>query len=133
MDTPRWLLASTIAAIHQMQIAEHGGSHGVRDEALLESAMARPENLFAYGGAPTIFDLAAAYGYGIAKNHPFVDGNKRVAWVATRTFLRINGMDIDASREDKYLTMYGVASGDVSEGEFAQWLADHASPASDQA
>jgi death-on-curing protein len=125
MGTPRWLLASTIAAVHEQQIIEHGGSFGVRDERLLESALARPENLFAYEENTTLPQLAAAYGFGIAKNHPFVDGNKRVAWVATRTFLRINGVDVVAAREEKYLTMYGVAAGSIDEEEFAHWLSDH--------
>ncbi len=127
MENPRWLLPKTVAAIHDLQIKEHGGSTGIRDERLLESALARPENLFAYGNNPSLSELAAAYGYGIAKNHPFVDGNKRVAWVAMRTFLRINGVDVSASREEKYLVMYGVAAGSISEEELAGWLASHTS------
>lgn len=128
MDTPRWLLARTLEAIHEAQINEHGGSAGVRDERLLESALARPENLLAYGESPAIFELAAAYGYGLAKNHPYVDGNKRVAWTAMRTFLSINGARLGATREDKYNVMYGVAEGSVSESDLASWLADHTTP-----
>lgn len=128
MDTPRWLLSSTIAAIHELQILEHGGSPGVRDERPLESALVRPKNLFAYEEDLTLPQLAAAYGFGIAKNHPFVDGNKRVAWSATRTFLRINGLEVVATREEKYLTMYGVAAGTISERAFAQWLGEHCEP-----
>lgn len=128
MDEPRWILPATISAVHAAQIDEHGGSHGIRDEGLLESALARPRSLFAYGEAPTLCDLAAAYGYGIAKNHPFIDGNKRVAWVATRTFLLVNGLDVAATREEKYLAMYGVAEGSIDEPAFARWLSEHASP-----
>lgn len=128
METPKWLLARTLAAIHEHQIAEHGGSGGIRDAGLLVSALARPENLYAYEEQVGLVELAAAYGYGIAKNHPYVDGNKRVAWVAMRTFLSINGLTLDATREAKYAVMYGVADGSVDEQHLIDWLKAHVKP-----
>jgi death-on-curing protein len=123
--TPKivWLLEETITAIHHRQIAEHGGSEGLRDEGLLLSALARPQNLLAYGEpAPDLAALAAAYAYGIARNHPFVDGNKRVALVAARTFLILNGVDIEATQDDKVLTFLSLAEGAISEEELADWI-----------
>ena len=118
-----WLLPATVYAIHGRQIAEHGGEAGLRDEGLFESALARPKNLLAYGEPPPdIAALAAAYAFGLSKNHPFVDGNKRVAYVAARTFLLINGWDITATQEEKYLTMLSLAEGNLSEGELTGWI-----------
>jgi death on curing protein len=118
-----WLLEETITAIHHRQIAEHGGSEGLRDEGLLLSALARPQNLLAYGeSAPDLASLAAAYAYGIARNHPFVDGNKRTALVAARTFLILNGVDLEATQDDKVLTFLSLAEGAVSEEELAEWI-----------
>lgn len=118
-----WLLEETITAIHHRQIAEHGGSEGLRDEGLLLSALARPQNLLAYGEpAPDLASLAAAYAYGIARNHPFVDGNKRTALVAARTFLILNGVDLEATQDDKVLTFLSLAEGAVSEEELADWI-----------
>lgn len=118
-----WLLEETITAIHHRQIAEHGGSEGLRDEGLLLSALARPQNLFAYGEpVPDLAALAAAYAYGIARNHPFVDGNKRTALVAARTFLILNGVDLEATQDDKVLTFLSLAEGAVSEEELADWV-----------
>ena len=118
-----WLLEETIIAIHHRQIAEHGGSEGLRDEGLLSSALARPKNLLAYGGAsPDLALLAAAYAYGIARNHPFVDGNKRTALVAARTFLILNGIDLNATQDDKFLTFLNLAEGAISEEELADWI-----------
>jgi len=100
-----WLLEETVTAIHHRQIAEHGGREDLRDEGLLSSALARPKNLLAYGEAqPDLASLAAAYAYGIVRNHPFVDGNKRTPLVAARTFLIRNGVDLDATQDDKVLT-----------------------------
>lgn len=96
MIAPIWVEEAVIIAIHRRQLAEHGGSDGIRDRGLLESALFRPKNQFAYS-SPNIFDLAAAYGYGIVKNHPFIDGNKRTSYVVMRTFLKLNGYDIQAS------------------------------------
>ena len=118
-----WLLEETITAIHHRQIAEHGGSEGLRDEGLLLSALARPQNLLAYGEpAPDLASLAAAYAYGIARNHPFVDGNKRTALVAARTFLILNGVDLEATQDDKVLTFLSLAEGAISEEELADWI-----------
>ena len=118
-----WLLEETLTAIHHRQIAEHGGSEGLRDERLLMSALARPQNLLAYGEpAPDLASLAAAYAYGIARNHPFVDGNKRTALVAARTFLILNGVDVEATQDDKVLTFLNLAEGAVSEEELANWI-----------
>ena len=118
-----WLLEETTTAIHHRQIAEHGGSEGLRDEGLLLSALARPQNILAYGEpAPDLASLAAAYAYGIARNHPFVDGNKRTALVAARTFLILNGVDLEATQDDKVLTFLSLAEGAVSEEELADWI-----------
>src|SRR5215211_8338388 len=118
-----WLLEETLTAIHHRQIAEHGGSEGLRDEGLLLSALARPQNLLAYGEpAPDLASLAAAYAYGIARNHPFVDGNKRTALVAARTFLILNGVDLDATQDEKVLTFLNLAEGVMSEEELAEWI-----------
>src|ERR671917_2433599 len=109
-----WLLEETLTAIHHRQIAEHGGSEGLRDEGLLLSALARPQNLFAYGEPPPdLAALAASYAFGIARNHPFIDGNKRVALVAARTFLLVNGVDLEAAQEEKYVTFLRLAEGGV--------------------
>jgi len=118
-----WLLEETLTAIHHRQIAEHGGSEGLRDEGLLLSALARPQNLLAYGEpAPDLASLAAAYAYGIARNHPFVDGNKRAALVAARTFLILNGVDLKATQDDKVLTFLSLAEGAISEEELGDWI-----------
>ncbi len=118
----RWLDVNLIIAIHKRQIAEHGGSDGIRDTGLLESALARPPNIAANEPDADIAQLAAAYGFGIAKNHPFVDGNKRTALVATRTFLLLNGFQIAASQEEKYFTFIALADGSLSEDELAAWI-----------
>ena len=118
-----WLLDEAVRAIHQRQIAEHGGSSGVRDDGLLLSALARPQNLLAYGEQKAdLAALAAAYAFGIVRNHPFVDGNKRTALVAARTFLLLNGLDLEASQEEKYLTFLQLAEGSISEEELAEWI-----------
>jgi death on curing protein len=118
-----WLLEETLTAIHHRQIAEHGGSEGLRDEGLLLSALARPQNFLAYGEpAPDLASLAAAYAYGIARDHPFVDGNKRTALVAARTFLILNGVDIEATQDAKFLTFLHLAEGAISEEELADWI-----------
>lgn len=121
MTAWRWLDRAVILAIHDMQLAEHGGGAGVRDSGLLDSAMARPKNLTAYGN-PDAAALAAAYGYGIARNHAFIDGNKRTAFVATELFLRLNGWQLSATDADCVLTMLSVAAGDMNEEALADWL-----------
>lgn len=120
---PAWLREEVVRAIHRRQLAEHGGAEGVRDEGLLASALARPRQLQAYGNPPPdLAALAAAYAVGIARNHPFVDGNKRTAYVACRTFLLLNGHDLEASKQEKYRTFLGLAAGEVSEEALAHWL-----------
>ena len=123
MSEIKWLLEETVYAIHKRQIAEHGGSDGVRDEGLLLSALARPQNLLAYSEeTPDISALAASLAYGIAKNHPFIDGNKRTALVVARTFLLLNGFSLEATQEEKYLTFLKLAEGNLSEEELAEWI-----------
>lgn len=118
-----WLLEEAVRAIHERQIAEHGGSRGLRDEGLLQSALARPRYLAAYGDPPPdLAALAAAYAFGVARNHPFIDGNKRVALVAARTFLLVNHADLEAGQEEKYLTFLRLAEGSLSEEELADWI-----------
>lgn len=116
-----WLNRAVLLAAHSEQLAEHGGATGIRNENLFDSALARPINLAAYG-EPDVAALAAAYGVGLAKNHPFVDGNKRTAYVAMETFLLLNGFALDASDAECVLTMLGVASGSIDEAGFADWI-----------
>lgn len=121
-----WIENSVVHAIHEMQLAEHGGLVGVRAPDLLESALARPQNLDAYG-IPDAAALAAAYGWGIARNHPFIDGNKRTAFVATELFLNLNGLELTADDAACVLTMLSVAAGEMSEDAFSHWLREHIS------
>ncbi len=122
-----WIERAVILAVHDMQLAEHGGGGGIRDVNLLESALARPLNLAGYG-EPDAAALAAAYGYGISRNHAFIDGNKRTGFVAAELFLRLNGYQLTADDADCVLTMLAVAAGDVTEDEFADWLRRHSVP-----
>ena len=123
MKEPLWLQDAVVTAIHSRQLAEHGGLDGVRDPGMLSSALARPKNAFAYSQPkPDISALAAAYAFGIIKNHPFVDGNKRTAYVLCRTFLKLNGHDIDATDIDKYQTFLGVADGTIAESQLVDWI-----------
>jgi death-on-curing protein len=119
-----WLNAAVLRAVHDEQLLEHGGAAGVRDDGLFESALARPKHLAHYG-APDVADLAAAYGYGLARNHPFIDGNKRTAFVAVELFLDLNGVSLQAEDADCVLTMLSVAAGSLSEAAFADWLRAH--------
>jgi len=118
-----------VATIHSAQISEHGGSFGVRDEALLESALARPQNRWQYEPDADLFTIAAAYGYGLTKNHGFIDGNKRVGYMSTYAFLGLNGFDVDAAEPEVVLIMVDLASGSLSEEQFGDWLRAHAVPA----
>jgi len=118
-----WIERELALAIHQRQLAEHGGGDGVRDESLLQSALARPPQLFAYGEPPPdLAELAASLASGLARNHPFVDGNKRTAHVCYRVFLAINDAVLAASEEEKYLQMLCLADGSLAEADFAAWL-----------
>jgi death-on-curing protein len=114
--------------MHNAQLAEHGGSDGIRDETLLDSALAKPLNVFAYADQPDIFRLAASYAFGIARNQAFVDGNKRTALVVSFTFLDRNDWDIAASKEDVYFTFLHLAEGSLSEEELTAWFTKHAVP-----
>ncbi len=118
---PIWLLRTAVEAIHDEQLAEHGGGEGLRDAGLLESALSRPRNLATYG-APDMAALAAAYGYGIARNHPFVDDNKRTAFVAVELFLDLNGHTLTAGDAECIMMVERLADGTVSEQEFAAWI-----------
>ena len=126
MQEPHWITKMGALAMHDRQLAEHSGSDGVRDEGLLESALGRPQTLFLYSDDPvTVPRMAASYAYGIATNHPFVDGNKRTAHVVARTFLLLNGYNLIASKEDKYQTIYDLAAGNLTEEELAKWFEDN--------
>jgi death on curing protein len=126
MDQPIWISKKAVLAMHNAQLAEHGGSDGIRDETLLDSALAKPLNVFAYADQPDIFRLAASYAFGICRNHPFVDGNKRTALVVSLTFLDRNGWDIVGSKEELYFTFLHLADGSLSEEELTAWLTKHA-------
>ena len=116
-----WLDASVLLAVHDEQLVEHGGISGVRDNGMFESALAKPQNLVAYG-EPDFAELAAAYDFGLAKNHPFLDGNKRTAFVAVELFLRLNGYVLEADDATCVLTMLAVAAGEMDEQNFAGWI-----------
>ena len=119
-----WIAKSAALAIHEEQIAEHGGAPGIRDDGLLESALARPQNLAAYS-EPDLAALAASYAYGIARNHPFLDGNKRTSYVVTRLFLRLNGRDIGADEASRLQIWLALAGGELNEEQIAEWLRSH--------
>jgi len=119
---PRWISLAVVMAVHEAQLSEHGGATGVRDQGLLESALARPRQIFTDAEHPRLTQLAAAYALGIAKNHPFVDGNKRTAWVLCATFLELNGRRVTAEQTAVVETMMRVAAGSVSDEEMALWL-----------
>jgi len=126
MTKPIWINLRVIKAFHDRQINEHGGLPGLRDEELLLSALSRPENAYHYSNPKLdISELAAAYGFGVAKNYPFNDANKRTALIAMRLFLKLNGYDLATSPEDKYKTIIRVAASAISEGEFAQWIREN--------
>ncbi len=122
-----WIEESVVWAVHEAQLAEHGGSAGVRDSGLLQSALARPLNLVAYGEADAS-TLAAAYGFGIARNHPFIDGNKRTAFVCAELFLALNGYVLTALDADCVSTMLALAAGELPEADFAAWIKTHTAP-----
>ncbi len=123
MQEPIWVLDEVVLAIHRRQLAEHGGLDGVRDAGLLDSALNKPKNTYYYGGAGIdIMALAAAYAYGIARNHPFMDGNKRTVFVVCCLFLRLNGYTVQASQEEKYAVFYRLAAGEVTEEQLGDWL-----------
>ena len=121
---PVWIEPALALAIHDRQLSEHGGPVGLRDEGALESALARPINQWTYGEDDRCA-LAAAYVYGLARNHPFTDGNKRTAWVLARLFLWLNGVPLAFAADDAIRTVIALAAGELSEGDFAQWFREH--------
>lgn len=122
MTGPKWVTIAIVTAIHDEALYEFGGLTGVRERGLLESALDRPHSLFAYEPDSSIFALAASLCIGLAKNHPFNDGNKRTALLATRAFLYLNGQELEPSQESEVITMVSVADGSLSEAELADWL-----------
>jgi death-on-curing protein len=128
MKEPIWIDKPEVLIAHSRQLAEHGGSDGLRDETLLDSALAKPRNVFAYGESVSLPRLAASYAFGLARNHAFVDGNKRTALVVSEGFLRINGLKIISPPEEKYATFLHLADGSLSEEELAAWFTKYAVP-----
>lgn len=124
MKEPVWVLREVVLILHEQSLEQFGGSAGMRDEGLLDSALGKPLNLFAYGkyGKPSLFDLAASYAFGIVKNHPFIDGNKRAGFVVAVTFLELNGCKFQATEVDAALRTLALAAGELTEGGYAEWL-----------
>jgi death-on-curing protein len=123
MEEPLWMELADAVIAHDLELTAHGGSAGIRDAGLLDSALARPRNIWAYAEAePSLAVLAAAYAFGISSNHPFVDGNKRTAFLVSFAFLDVNGFEVIASQEDAVLAILGLAAGEVSEAQLAQWF-----------
>jgi death-on-curing protein len=125
MKEPRWLDPRVVLLLHSESLAEHGGSSGMRDRGLFESALARPRHLFTYEPDADTARLAAAYGFGLARNHAFVDGNKRIAFIAVALFLQLNGVRLVSEHVDKIQTMIAVAAGELPEDKFADWIRTH--------
>lgn len=121
MKRPEWILRETALALHEQLLAEFGGSGGIRDEGLLDFALGRPENLFGYG-QPTLSELAASYAFGLVKNHPFVDGNKRIGFAICALFLQLNGQKLIATEVDAVIQTLALAAGEIGEVEYASWL-----------
>jgi len=124
MKEPAWVLPEVVAAVHQVLLAEHGGAQGIRDVALLESTLNRPRQRFEYADNPSIFDLAASYCYGLANNHPFTDGNKRIAITIAALFLEINGYALDAPEPDTVVIIEELAAGKLTEEELSRWFSE---------
>lgn len=122
---PFWLDVDVVIAFHQENLQRFGGPEGLRDRSLLESALARPINKHAYAAEFDLAGLAAAYAYGIARNHPFVDGNKRAAYIAMETFLMLNGFNLELDEQDAITTFLSLAAGDLSEDDLATWIREH--------
>lgn len=127
MSEAEWIEKETILCLHEQSLYEHGGSLGMRDEGLLDSALGKPQNLFAYGN-PTVFDLAASYAYGLVKNHPFIDGNKRTAFVAAVLMLELNGFQFTADEADAAVRTLALAAGEMTESAYAAWLESNSHP-----
>ena len=127
MNEPRWLLQQTIVAVHSVVLEEHGGAPGIRDEDMLASALNRPLDKYTYDTDATIFQWAAAYSFGLAKNHPFIDGNKRVAFLAGSLFLELNGYNFTAEESDAAFVFEKLAAGKIKEADLAIWLEQNSS------
>jgi len=127
MKEPIWVLREVVLIAHEESLARFGGAAGIRDEGLLDSALSKPENLFAYQ-TPSVFELAVSYGFGLVKNHPFIDGNKRIGFIVAVVFLQLNGWRLEASEVDATLRTLALAAGELSEAEFAEWLRAHSRP-----
>jgi death-on-curing protein len=124
-DAPRWVDRRALLLLHRESLAQFGGASGVRDEGLLDSALARPVNKHAYEGCTDLAALAAAYGFGLARNHPFVDGNKRVAFLSVGVFLAINGYRLSATPVEAIDAIMALAAGSMEEAQFAAWIREH--------
>lgn len=123
-NQPVWVLREVVSLLHEQSLAEFGGSAGIRDEGMLDSALNRPQNLFAYG-KPTLFELAASYAFGLIKNHPFIDGNKRVGFIVPVTFLELNGHQFNATEVDAAIRTLALAAGGLTEKACAAWLKEN--------
>lgn len=128
MNAPVWVMPETVQVLHEMSLAAFGGLAGVRDQSLLDSALKRPENLWSYT-EPSLFELAASYAFGLARNHPFLDGNKRIAFLTATTFLEVNGYLFTGPEVEAVLRTLALAAGELDEAGFAAWLAANASRA----
>ncbi|MEW8288690.1 MAG: type II toxin-antitoxin system death-on-curing family toxin [Candidatus Thiodiazotropha endolucinida] len=124
MKEPVWVLHEVVIAVHQSLLAEHGGAPGIRDESLLESALSRPRQRFEYSDEPSIFDLAASYCYGLANNHPFVDGNKRIALTIAALFLELNGYSLTAPEPNAVVIIEELAAGNLTEDDLSSWFGE---------
>ena len=125
MKEPQWILDELVLSLHQILLAEHGGDSGIRDRSLLESALYRPKQRFQYESNTSLFQLASSYSFGLAKNHPFIDGNKRIALAVGGTFLEINGYSLNASEPEAVIMFEKLASGSVEEDELSAWFKKH--------
>lgn len=121
MKRPQWVLRETVLALHERLLAEFGGREGLRDEGLLDSALERPRQLFGYG-KPDLFDLASAYAFGLVRNHPFVDGNKRIGFTIATLFLELNGTGVTATEADAALNTLALAAGELGQAGYSRWL-----------
>lgn len=128
MNEPNWILAEIVFSVHQILLSEHGGGTGIRDKALLESALSRPKQRFEYEPNSTIYQLAASYSFGLAKNHPFIDGNKRIALAIGAIFLEINGFTLNASEAEAVIIFEQLASGNISETKLSNWFKSNSVP-----
>lgn len=125
MTAPVWVTEKLVLMVHEMLLAEHGGLSGIRDQGLLKSALAKPQQLHRYKPEPSLYELATAYSFGLAKNHPFVDGNKRIAFTVTAVFLELNGKVLNAPEAEVVVFYEGLAGGKVSDEALAKWLEDN--------